>query len=188
MSKKIIKKQFQFEAKVIDDDQRIVRFKISSERIDRDGDIVRQAGLDFTNYKLNPIVLYNHSRDKELGSGDGWTIEDNATFMDVKFAPAGVSAFIDEKYGLVKCGVLKSGSIGFIPKEWGFIDVDGRRVFEYRKVEMLEFSVCTIPSNPEAVSEAKSFRDEVENNIKNEIEKSCEQKALEDFIEIEKLK
>lgn len=188
MTIKTITKNFQFEAKVLDEEQRIVRFKISSERIDRDGDIVRQAGIDFSNYSLNPITLYNHARDKELGSGQDWTIVGTETFMDVKFAPAGVSQFIDEKFGLVACGILKSGSIGFIPKEWGWIDLDGKTVFEYRKVELLEFSICTIPANPDAVSDSKCFRDSEKNKKDHEIKNLVAHEELIEFIEIEKLK
>jgi len=33
---------------------------ISTEDIDRAGEIVRQDGWDFTNYKNNPIVLWGH--------------------------------------------------------------------------------------------------------------------------------
>ncbi len=188
--KNIVQKQFQLATKVIDEENRIVRFTISTESIDRDGDIVRQAGLDFGNYKKNPIVLYNHSRDKELGNGEEWIVESTSTSMDVKFAPEGISQFIDEKYNLVKCGVLRTGSIGFIPKDYGWINIDGREVFEYERVEVIEFSVCTIPSNPDATSSSKSFRETVkipEPDISDDIE-SFEIKDLEEYIEIEKLK
>ena len=35
-------------------------FKISSEAVDRDGEIVRAKGIDLTWYKKNPVVLLNH--------------------------------------------------------------------------------------------------------------------------------
>ena len=36
------------------------KFKISSEAVDRDGEVVKANGLDLKWYKKNPIVLLNH--------------------------------------------------------------------------------------------------------------------------------
>jgi len=192
MTTKVLRKQFNIEAKVIDDNDRVVRFKISSEAIDRDGDIIRQEGLDFSNFSQNPIILFNHNKDLPLGTGKDWQREGTETFMDVQFAPKGVSPFIDEKFELVKCGVLNAGSISFIPKDYGWIDLDGREVFEYKKSEVLEYSVCTIPCNPESLAVSRSLKESKEKpSIKaqkeiqdKEFEEQFnkEQKELEDYL------
>lgn len=192
MATKVLQKQFNIEAKVLGEGSRVVRFKISSEAVDRDGDIIRQEGLDFSNFALNPIILFNHNKNLALGTGGNWTREGDSTFMDVEFAPEGVSEFIDEKFKLVECGVLRAGSISFIPKDYGWIDVNGREVFEYKKCEVLEYSVCTIPCNPDSLAVERSLKDSIDKPsvIKDKSEKDKEfqekfdneQKELEEFL------
>ena len=48
--------------------ERTVRFMISSEVKDRDGDILVSKGCDFTNYEKNPVFLsFHNSREFPLG-------------------------------------------------------------------------------------------------------------------------
>ena len=37
--------------------ERTVRFKISSEVVDRDGDILIASGCDYSNFMNNPVIL-----------------------------------------------------------------------------------------------------------------------------------
>ena len=56
--------------------ERTVRFTISKEVVDRDGDILRASGVDFTNYLKNPVFLgFHNSRDFPLGKTEDIWIE-----------------------------------------------------------------------------------------------------------------
>jgi hypothetical protein len=66
--------------------ERTVRFKISSEVIDRDGDILIAKGCDFENFAKNPLFLGFHDRDDyPLGIPKNWGVEGNAVYCDVYF-------------------------------------------------------------------------------------------------------
>src|SRR3990167_9023558 len=41
-------------------EERVLRFKISTEAKGRDGDIIRLSGWDLKRYKKNPVVLWAH--------------------------------------------------------------------------------------------------------------------------------
>ncbi len=42
------------------DETRVAVFEISNERVDRDGDIIVQEGIDLKNFRANPVVLWGH--------------------------------------------------------------------------------------------------------------------------------
>ena len=46
-----------FNVKAEELEERTVRFKISSEVVDRDGDILIASGCDYSNFMNNPVVL-----------------------------------------------------------------------------------------------------------------------------------
>ena len=43
------------------DERMFARFCLSTSEADREGDIVDQAGLDWSAHRANPVVLVNHS-------------------------------------------------------------------------------------------------------------------------------
>ena len=55
---------------------------------------------------------------------------------------------------MVGFGAIPFGSVGFLPEEWTFDeDIKGYR---FKRQELLEFSICNVPSNPDAVMRAKA--------------------------------
>jgi hypothetical protein len=58
---------------------------------------------------------------------------------------------------LLRGGFLSAVSVGFIPMKYAFSEEDGRTWgIDFLEQELLEFSVCPIPANPEALSEGRS--------------------------------
>ena len=147
--------------------ERTVRFKISSEVVDRDGDILIAAGCDTVNFMKNPVFLPFHRADCfPLGKVISIFIENNAVFADVYFPtvdelatdPANASEnakLVDFTYHCYKSGMLSAVSVGFIVKKAKPNDNDGSTILEW---ELLEFSAVAIPANQEALAQAvKSF-------------------------------
>lgn len=146
--------------------ERIVRFTISKEVTDRDGDILRAAGVDFTNYMKNPVFLgFHNSRDFPLGKVIKFWVEDKSVKAEVYFPtleelssdPNNASEkarLIDFCFHCYKTGMLNAVSVGFIPLEW----TETKDGYDITKWELLEFSAVAVPANQDAIAEAvKSF-------------------------------
>lgn len=148
--------------------ERTVRFQISNEVTDRDGDVLIANGCDFGNYLKNPVFLpFHHGDSFPLGKVVSIFIENNAVYADVYFPtidelstnPANASEkakLVDFTYHCYKTGMLSAVSVGFIIKKAEPNDkTDGLKVLEW---ELLEFSAVAVPANQEALAQAvKSF-------------------------------
>jgi len=130
---------------------------VSSTAVDRDSEIVLPKGMGLDNYRKNPIVLFNH--DPGLPIAKTLWIKSDGKRILAKYR-LGETDFAKDIFTLLKDGILNAHSIGFR------IDEDGppsqlelqdnpewkgcRNVI--RKGELLEYSVVSIPSNPEAMT------------------------------------
>jgi hypothetical protein len=145
---------------------RSVLFTISKEVVDRDGDILRASGVDFSNYMKNPVFLgFHNSRDFPLGKVTKFWVEGNTvkaivyfpTVEELSTNPEQASEkakLTDFCYHCYKTGMLNAVSVGFIPLEW----VETENGFDILKWELLEFSAVAVPANQDAIAEAvKSF-------------------------------
>jgi HK97 family phage prohead protease len=120
----------------------------STEQLARDGHVIVQAGLDLTNYRKNPIVLFQHQPDCPVATATAIGFDGDKLVAKIEFAPIGVSQLADQVRALVKSGVLKGVSIGFDPKETEPLDKakprGGQRI---TKSELLEISFVSIPAD-----------------------------------------
>ena len=145
---------------------RCVQFTISKEVEDRDGDILRASGVDFTNYMKNPVFLsFHNSREFPLGKVTKFWVEGNSvkaivyfpTLEELSTNPEQASEkakLVDFTYHCYKTGMLNAVSVGFIPLEW----TESEKGFDILKWELLEFSAVAVPANQDAIAEAvKSF-------------------------------
>ncbi len=196
-----------FNVKAEELEERTVRFKISSEVVDRDGDILIAKGCDFTNFAKNPQFLAFHNyHEYPLGIPKNWGIEGDAVYCDVYFPKLEELAtdaeqasekakLVDFTYHCYKTGMLNAVSVGFIPKEASPLEEGGMEITEW---ELLEFSAVSVPANQDALAQAvKSFGIN-ENDLIDPIEriKSLEEKIkgieddtvliVDDEIEIDK--
>ena len=146
--------------------ERSVLFTISKEVVDRDGDILRASGVDFSNYMKNPVFLsFHNSREFPLGKVTKFWVEGNEvkaivyfpTLEELSSDPNNASEkakLVDFTYHCYKTGMLNAVSVGFIPLEW--IETDNG--YDILKWELLEFSAVAVPANQDAIAQAvKSF-------------------------------
>ena len=146
--------------------ERSVQFTISKEVVDRDGDILRAGGVDFTNYMKNPVFLgFHNSHDFPLGKVTKFWVEGDSvkaivyfpTLEELSSDPALASEkakLIDFSYYAYKNGLMNAVSVGFIPLEW----TETKTGYDITKWELLEFSAVAVPANQDAIAEAvKSF-------------------------------
>lgn len=160
---------------------RTVRFTISKEVVDRDGDILRASGVDFTNYMKNPVFLsFHNSREFPLGKVTKFWVEGNSVKADVYFPTieelstnpdqaSEKAKLVDFTYNCYKTGMLNAVSVGFIPLEW----IETENGFDILKWELLEFSAVAVPANQDAIAEAvKSFGDEFAKGLVSTVSKT----------------
>jgi hypothetical protein len=143
---------------------------ISDSSVDMDSDIVYPKGCDSRRILKTPVVLWSHARSSPpVGKILGLTISDNKIEAKVKMAP---TDFGKELWTLIKGGYLNTNSIGFIIKnavikgsrEFNeFVTKTGLAVGEgcnriITDFILVENSLCSIPSNENALIEAVSSK------------------------------
>ena len=150
--------------------ERTVRFTISKEVVDRDGDVLIARGVDFSNYMKNPVFCgFHNTHDFPLGKVTKFWIEGDSVKADVYFPPIDKlssdpnnvcekAKLVDFCYNCYKTGMLNAVSVGFIPKEWEPNKETGGNII--KEWELLEFSAVAVPANQDAIAQAvKSFGD-----------------------------
>ena len=119
---------------------------VSTEHMDRSGEIVRQAGLDADLYMKNPVILNSHNyygienivgvtTRLYPGMVDGVA----ATLADGKWAPTEAGEMAE---ALWQADCLHAASVGFIPTEF-----DAKDQSIITKWQLLEYSVVPVPAN-----------------------------------------
>jgi HK97 family phage prohead protease len=152
----ILRKQYVPDSvKADSEDSRRLTFAISTGAVDRDRDTLAVDGWDLANYRRNPVVLWAHdyhalpvarAESIKLGAGQ---LKASATFV-----PAEVYPFAETVYQMLKGGFLRATSVGFRPSKYSLNEE--RRGVDFLEQELLEFSIVPVPSNPEALLDAKA--------------------------------
>ena len=139
---------------------------ISTEKINRYGQIVSQEGLNRKNYQKNPIVLFDHgggmgfdSPTPEntlkyvIGKSLWQKVDGKKTIAKTQFNKK--SEFAMEVYDFTTNGFLPAWSIGFMPD---MESVEKKKDAIYiNKSELYEYSKVLIGAAPDAVNEMKNF-------------------------------
>lgn len=149
------------EIKSIDEEKREITGIASTITADRMGDVVDPKGAEFS---LPISLLWQHDHEAPVGEVF-WArvIDDNRIEFKARIARAEKPQSLVERLELawesVKSKLVRGVSIGFIAKEWGFIEATGGQRIDVW--DWLELSLVTIPANAEAtIQTIKSYSDE----------------------------
>jgi phage head maturation protease len=108
----IERKQFAQEIRMVEGEDRTIIAKISTNQVDRDGDILIPRGCDTSDFASNSVVMWNHSYSQPpIGKVTALQITDDAIIAKMTFAE---TEFGNEIWSLVKGGFLNCCSIGFL--------------------------------------------------------------------------
>ncbi len=132
--------------------ERKMGFVISTAAVDRDGDTVDPKGWDLGSYTKNPVVLWAHDYSQPpVGKAVNIQATKDGLRADVEFLPKGMSSFADMIHDMVQAGFLNATSVGFkgIDAE---VSKERQHGYDFKKQELLEFSIVPVPSNPEALA------------------------------------
>jgi HK97 family phage prohead protease len=139
----------------VDPQKRQASVIVSTSAVDRDHDVIKVEGWDLDEYRKNPVVLFGHkAEDLPVAQSLDIGARQGALRSVMKFPEPGVHPFADTVYGLVKGDFLRTVSAGFRPLD--FEPDSARGGMNFNKQKLVEYSVVPIPSNPEALIEAKA--------------------------------
>jgi HK97 family phage prohead protease len=123
--------------------------------VDRMEDIVVPEGGDVSEFRRNPILLYQHDSTQPIGTVPSIALVAGRWEFLAEFAPEGVSEKADEACRLVKCGVLSALSIGFLPSK--IERIPNSNGVRFTKWSLLELSVVSVPACPDALVTERTF-------------------------------
>ena len=130
----------------------VFSFVFSSFALDRAGERIDCNGWELEQYLENPVVLWAHNSDiPAIGYAENLICNTDLR-GDVRFNPKEIDEFGWSIGQRIKFGSIKCGSVGFLVKELEFLEDEKNeeRSVIFRKMELLEFSICNVPANPEA--------------------------------------
>jgi HK97 family phage major capsid protein/HK97 family phage prohead protease len=123
-------------------------FVLSTEDVDRVGDVVVQDGINLRNFKRNPVALFAHDHRRPIGVWENIRREGKSLVADLKLAAHGTSRFIDELRALIEQRILRATSIGFGVEKAEPLDPDNPRSgYRFVKTELHEASLVSVPAN-----------------------------------------
>lgn len=137
---------------------------LSDYTVDRDKHKIDPAGWDLKAFKKNPVVLWSHNHYlPAIGKMAGTRVKDGSLGGRVIFAPKEIDEFawsIGEK---VKTEFIRAGSVGFIPRRIEVLeDEKDAADLDIKEQELIEFSICNVPSNTNSLAEEIEAREFVE--------------------------
>lgn len=178
----MLRKVFNIEIKGIDENEKTLTATISTNAIDRMGEVLLPEGADLKEFKKNPVVLWAHQYDAPPIGQALWVKKSiDGIISKVKFAS---TTFAQEIFQLYKEGVMRAFSVGFLPDmnaiEEGDKCNDGgkkpRRT--YKKWELLEYSAVPVPANPEALALAMQKGLLKNEDVKTWLEKGWQEEII----------
>lgn len=158
---------------------------LSDDSLDRDGEIVGKSALmkikdteyivglmDHENKVLNQVCEWTNKRIENINGHTAFVAEP-------KFFESNPNAKIIR--GMLDEGAKLGISIGALVKDFKFEKINGKDVKTYTDLEILEASYCAIPSNRHgrAMAVAKMFKNKMEEDVMDEVEKVEFAKKLE---------
>ena len=138
---------------VKDSPDQAIRFVLSTDDVDRHGDVISADGWVLDSYRQNPVLLWAHDyRQPAIGrAAKVWT-EPHRLLANIEFAP---TEFAQEISSLYRSGFQWGVSVGFKPLRFEERRDEKTGAFlglRFLEQELLEVSAVPVPSNRSALS------------------------------------
>ena len=147
----VLRKQFETEVEVQDD--RSVKFVITTGDADRENDMIDPSGWDLSSYLKNPVVMFAHDYNSLPVARTTKLSNENGKLVAIaEFATYDLNPMADQVFQMLKQGFLKGASVGFKPVTFSYNEKRGG--VDFAQQELLEFSVVPIPANASALMAA----------------------------------
>lgn len=153
-------RDFIAQVREVDDEPNTLVATISTDSVDRMGDVIDQEGWDLASYRKNPVVLWSHDYSiPPIGKAVDVRVINGRLKATTKFAME--TQLGREVYALYRGGYMSAFSVGFKPLEWKPLKgPDGEsKGLRFLKSELLEYSAVPVPANSDAVVEMRHLVD-----------------------------
>lgn len=174
----------------VNEGERAVTAMITTDSVDRDGDVMSPKGADLKDFAKSPTVFFNHNYNLPIGKTVALKRTDHGIEAKTVFAKRPETHegewLPDTIFSLFQQGVIKGFSIGFQPVK-GHPATDEDKIkfgngvqYVFDGWKLLEYSVAPLPANQDALATA------VSKGIISESEaKSVRELLVEDDAEVE---
>jgi len=140
--------------------------KLTTNSVDRDGEVLIPQGMVSKDFEKNPVLFYNHEYDQPIGKVTNLKRTDDSVMGTLTFAQR-PEDYVGEFFpsfveALVRQGIVKGVSVGFVPEPSGARSATKadrmkfgekiKRVFNRWK--LLEVSIAPLPANQDALVQA----------------------------------
>lgn len=130
-------------------------FVLSTDEVDRHGDVIEAAGWKLESYRSNPVFLWAHDYARPVigRAVETWT-EAHRLLARVEFAP---TQFAQEVAALYQAGYQRGVSVGFKPLKYEERrhEKNGALLgIRFLEQELLEVSAVPVPANRNALRRA----------------------------------
>lgn len=147
---------------------REAEFVISTEAVDTYGTVFKMDGWNLERYAKNPIVCYGHrtwdgNPDMIIGTSEV-RVDGQELVGKVRFETEDINPIAEKIWKKVQGGTLRMASIGANPKRghWGDEKLgEDKDVIYFDEVELLEWSIVPIGSNPDALKREAQTLEEI---------------------------
>ena len=151
------------------EDERADVSVVTDKSVDKIGEVISPSGVDWSIFKNNPFVSFNHRYDiMPVGKSIWQTRKDSKWLAKTIFAdrpknhPEEKEWEPDTAWHMIKEGFLPAKSIGFLPTKWHEPTKEEKDSDLFLKaaeliwdeVKVYEYAVCTIGMNDNAIVEA----------------------------------
>ena len=159
-------------------ENRTAEFVISTEAVDTYRTVFKIDGWDLSRYNQNPVVLYQHRAasndpDDVIGTSEVF-IEDGQLIGRVTFEDAETNPKAEKVFRKVQNGTLKMASINALSSEYRMGNEakgEDPKILYFTRQELMEWSIVTVGSNPDAHKRNAEVSDEIRNQLAvNQIE------------------
>ena len=139
-------------------EDRAVTFVLSTEEVDRHGDVISADGWVLDSYRENPVLLWAHDyRKPAIGRAAKVWVEPHRLLAKMEFAP---TKFAQEVSSLYRSGFQWGVSVGFKPLRYEERRDDKTGAFlglRFLEQELLEVSAVPVPANRSALRRWAQF-------------------------------
>lgn len=151
----LVRCDFEVVSNAVDVDAGIYDATIMTGGKMRNGNVIVPGGGLFASYLRNPVVPWSHAYDEPpVAKCVDLTPTPESVVARFQFVPMGTLERADQIHKLWRDKYLNAVSIGIWPIEFEELEDDGDSWWpplKFTKWEMLEFSIVTIPNNPETL-------------------------------------
>lgn len=144
-----------FKIRAVNEAKRIIEGIATTPELARDGDIIETQGIQF---KLPLPFLFQHNAQLPLGNVIDADVTSEGIYVRIQVGSAGVADYIDEKWRIIKAGIVRGLSIGWRTLEEKFDKTIGG--FRIIRSEWLELSAVPVPADPNATITSVRSADE----------------------------